>query len=201
MSQVRKFEKGGNSADSTPKSKHNSKYGHYIVDGTTYDVNDDFIRDYIESAKQFGDNSTNTVASYVINALKSGQDVSLDTLNNRVYGINGYLNSNDVEKSNEYSQNPLSKRYQRKYRRKEARPNSSLHQLNTGISNLGSIRFTDPIEEPVQKTISQTTPQTISESVTEPVQETTQQEETPQVTPRSYEGSGFDNSALEQAGY
>lgn len=152
MSQVRKFKDGGsNTAETTSKSKHNSKYGHYIVDGTTYDVNDDFIRDYIASAKQFDDNSTNTVASHVVNALKSGQDVSLDTLNNRIYGINDYLNSEDVERSNEYSQNSLNKKYQRKYRRKEARPNSSLHQLNIGISNLGSINFTNPVEKADQQ--------------------------------------------------
>ena len=153
MSQVRKFKDGGsNTAETTSKSKHNSKYGHYIVDGTTYDVNDDFIRDYIASAKQFDDNSTNVVASHVINALKSGQDVSLDTLNNRIYGINNYLNSEDVERSNEYSQNSSNKKYQRKYRRKEARPNSSLHQLNIGISNLGSIQFTEPTPELDQET-------------------------------------------------
>jgi len=152
MSQVRKFKDGGsNTAETTSKSKHNSKYGHYIVDGTTYDVNDDFIRDYIASAKQFDDNSTNTVASHVVNALKSGQDVSLDTLNNRIYGINNYLNSEDVERSNEYSQNSLNKKYQRKYRRKEARPNSSLHQLNIGISNLGSINFTNPVKKADQQ--------------------------------------------------
>ena len=158
MSQVRKFKDGGsNTAETTSKSKHNSKYGHYIVDGTTYDVNDDFIRDYIVSAKQFGDNSTKTVASYVINTLKSGKDVSLDTLNNRIYGINDYLNTEDVARSNEYSQNSLNKKYQRKYRRKEARPNSSLHQLNIGISNLGSINFTKPVEKADQKS---TTPLT-----------------------------------------
>lgn len=155
MSQVRKFKDGGsNTAETTSKSKHNSKYGHYIVDGTTYDVNDDFIRDYINSAKQFGDNSTNTVASYVINTLKSGKDVSLDTLNNRIYGINDYLNTEDVARSNEYSQNSLNKKYQRKYRRKEARPNSSLHQLNIGISNLGSINFTNPVEKADQKPVT-----------------------------------------------
>ena len=154
MSQVRKFKDGGsNTAETTSKSKHNSKYGHYIVDGTTYDVNDDFIRDYIASAKQFNDNSTNTVASHVVNALKSGQDVSLDTLNNRIYGINDYLNSEDVERSNEYSQNSLNRKYQRKYRRKEARPNSSLHQLNIGISNLGSIQFTEPTPESDKETL------------------------------------------------
>ena len=153
MSQVRKFKDGGsNTAETTSKSKHNSKYGHYIVDGTTYDVNDDFIRNYIASAKQFNDNSTNTVASHIVNALKSGQDVSLDTLNNRIYGINDYLNSEDVERSNEYSQNSSNKKYQRKYRRKEARPNSSLHQLNIGISNLGSIQFTEPIPESNKET-------------------------------------------------
>lgn len=153
MSQVRKFKDGGsNTAETTSKSKHNSKYGHYIVDGTTYDVNDDFIRDYIASTKQFDDNSTNTVASHVVNALKSGQDVSLDTLNNRIYGINDYLNSEDVERSNEYSQNSSNKKYQRKYRRKEARSNSSLHQLNIGISNLGSIQFTEPTPESDKET-------------------------------------------------
>ena len=155
MSQVRKFKDGGsNTAETTSKSKHNSKYGHYIVDGTTYDVNDDFIRNYIASAKQFDDNSTNTVASHIVNALKSGQDVSLDTLNNRIYGINDYLNSEDVERSNEYSQNSLNKKYQRKYRRKEARPNSSLHQLNIGISNLGSINFTSPVEKADQESVT-----------------------------------------------
>lgn len=200
MSQVRKFKDGGsNTAETTSKSKHNSKYGHYIVDGTTYDVNDDFIRDYIASAKQFDDNSTNTVASYIINALKSGQDVSLDTLNNRIYGINNYLNSEDIERSNEYSQNSLNKKYQRKYRRKEARPNSSLHQLNIGISNLGSINFTNPVENIIKKekidkeTSSVETPSDpIQNEITEPVSESNS---------RSYEGSGFNNNALEQVGY
>ena len=200
MSQVRKFKDGGsNTAETTSKSKHNSKYGHYIVDGTTYDVNDDFIRDYINSAKQFDDNSTNTVASYIINALKSGQDVSLDTLNNRIYGINNYLNSEDVERSNEYSQNSLNKKYQRKYRRKEARPNSSLHQLNIGISNLGSINFTKPVENIIKKEKTdketptvETPSDPIQNEITEPVSE---------YNSRSYEGSSFNNNALEQVGY
>lgn len=200
MSQVRKFKDGGsNTAETTSKSKHNSKYGHYIVDGTTYDVNDDFIRDYIASAKQFDDNSTNTVASHIVNALKSGQDVSLDTLNNRIYGINDYLNSEDIERSNEYSQNSLNKKYQRKYRRKEARPNSSLHQLNIGISNLGSINFTKPVENIVKQEESdkevptvETSSNSTQEKTTEPVSE---------LNLRSYENSGFNDTTLEQAGY
>ena len=151
MSQVRKFSKGGSTAESTEKkSNHDSKYGHYIVDGKTYDVNDDFINNYITSAKKFNDVGTNRIASYVINALKSGQDVSFDTLNNRVTGINQYLNTNDIARSNEYYSGPQNNKMRRKYQRKEINKNTDLHQTNIGIKNLGSIQFTTPQEEPVE---------------------------------------------------
>lgn len=147
MSQVRKFNKGGNTAESTKKeSHHDSRYGHYIVDGKTYDVNDDFINNYIASAKNFNDSGTNRIASYVVNALKSGQDVSFDTLNNRVTGINQYLNADDVARSNEYHSGPQNKKMHRKYQRKEINKNTDLHQTNIGIKNLGSIQFTSPKE-------------------------------------------------------
>lgn len=147
MSQVRKFDKGGNTAESTKKeSHHDSRYGHYIVDGKTYDVNDDFINNYIASAKNFNDSGTNRIASYVVNALKSGQDVSFDTLNNRVTGINQYLNADDVARSNEYYSGPQNKKMHRKYQRKEINKNTDLHQTNIGIKNLGSIQFTNPKE-------------------------------------------------------
>lgn len=147
MSQVRKFNKGGNTAESTKKeSHHDSRYGHYIVDGKTYDVNDDFINNYIASAKNFNDSGTNRIASYVVNALKSGQDVSFDTLNNRVTGINQYLNADDVARSNEYYSGPQNKKMHRKYQRKEINKNTDLHQTNIGIKNLGSIQFTNPKE-------------------------------------------------------
>lgn len=147
MSQVRKFDKGGNTAESAKKeSHHDSRYGHYIVDGKTYDVNDDFINNYIASAKNFNDSGTNRIASYVVNALKSGQDVSFDTLNNRVTGINQYLNADDVARSNEYHSGPQNKKMQRKYQRTEINKNTDLHQTNIGIKNLGSIQFTNPKE-------------------------------------------------------
>lgn len=147
MSQVRKFDKGGNTAESAKKeSHHDSRYGHYIVDGKTYDVNDDFINNYIASAKNFNDSGTNRIASYVVNALKSGQDVSFDTLNNRVTGINQYLNADDVARSNEYHSGPQNKKMHRKYQRKEINKNTDLHQTNIGIKNLGSIQFTNPKE-------------------------------------------------------
>ena len=151
MSQVRKFSKGGDTAESTEKkSNHDSKYGHYIVDGKTYDVNDDFINNYITSAKKFNDAGTNRIASYVINTLKSGQDVSFDTLNNRVTGINQYLNTDDIARSNEYYSGPQNNKMRRKYQRKEINKNTDLHQTNIGIKNLGSIQFTTPKEEPVE---------------------------------------------------
>lgn len=147
MSQVRKFNKGGNTAESAKKeSHHDSRYGHYIVDGKTYDVNDDFINNYIASAKNFNDSGTNRIASYVVNALKSGQDVSFDTLNNRVTGINQYLNADDVARSNEYHSGSQNKKMHRKYQRKEINKNTDLHQTNIGIKNLGSIQFTNPKE-------------------------------------------------------
>lgn len=147
MSQVRKFDKGGNTAESAKKeSHHDSRYGHYIVDGKTYDVNDDFINNYIASAKNFNDSGTNRIASYVVNALRSGQDVSFDTLNNRVTGINQYLNADDVARSNEYHSGPQNKKMQRKYQREEINKNTDLHQTNIGIKNLGSIQFTNPKE-------------------------------------------------------
>ena len=147
MSQVRKFKTGGNTAESsTKKSHHDSKYGHYIVDGKTYDVNDDFISNYVASAKKFDDLGTNRVASYIIDALKSGTDVSIDTLNNRIYGIDKYLNEGDVSRSNIYHASPQSKKMHRKYRRKEINKNSNLHQTNVGIKNLGSIQFISPKE-------------------------------------------------------
>ena len=151
MSQVRKFSKGGDTAESTEKkSNHDNKYGHYIVDGKTYDVNDDFINNYITSAKKFNDAGTNRIASYVVNALKSGQDVSFDTLNNRVTGINQYLNTDDIARSNEYYSGPQNNKMRRKYQRKEINKNTDLHQTNIGIKNLGSIQFTTPKEEPVE---------------------------------------------------
>ena len=147
MSQVRKFDKGGSTAESTEKkSYHDNKYGHYIVDGKTYDVNDDFINNYITSAKKFNDAGTNRIASYVVNALKSGQDVSFDTLNNRVTGINQYLNADDITRSNEYYSGSQNKKMQRKYQRKEINKNTDLHQTNVGIKNLGSIQFIAPQE-------------------------------------------------------
>lgn len=150
MSQVRKFDKGGSTAESTEKkSYHDNKYGHYIVDGKTYDVNDDFINNYITSAKKFNDAGTNRIASYVINALKSGQDVSFDTLNNRVTGINQYLNTDDITRSNEYYSGSQNNKMRRKYQRKEINKNTDLHQTNVGIKNLGSIQFTNS-EEPVE---------------------------------------------------
>ena len=109
-------------------------------------MNDDFINNYITSAKKFNDAGTNRIASYVINALKSGQDVSFDTLNNRVTGINQYLNTDDIARSNEYYSGSQNNKMRRKYQRKEINKNTDLHQTNVGIKNLGSIQFTTPQE-------------------------------------------------------
>ena len=146
MSQVIKAQNGTKTPEAK-KSKHDNRYGHYIVDGVTYDVNDDFLRDYANSAKQYNDNSTSILANDILNTLRSGKDVSINTLNNSISGVDDYsFDNKDIAKSQELNQAGWTRKTQRIARR-NANRNSSLHQFHQGIQNLGNIRFTDPVEE------------------------------------------------------
>lgn len=146
MSQVRKFQNGGNTPEK--KSKHDNRYGHYIVDGVTYDVNDDFLRDYAASANKFGDNSTSVLAGDILNTLRSGKDVNIDTLNNSISGVSNYsFDKKDLAKSQEMNERGWTRKTQRQANR-NARRNSFLHQFHQGIKNLGSIKFNNPVEKP-----------------------------------------------------
>lgn len=145
MSQVIKAQ-NGTKIPEAKKSKHDNRYGHYIVDGVTYDVNDDFLRDYANSAKQYNDNSTSILANDILSTLRSGKDVSINTLNNSISGVDNYsFDNKDIAKSQELNQAGWTRKTQRIARR-NANRNSSLHQFHQGIQNLGNIRFTDPVE-------------------------------------------------------
>lgn len=145
MSQVIKAQNGTKTPEAK-KSKHDNRYGHYIVDGVTYDVNDDFLRDYANSAKQYNDNSTSILANDILNTLRSGKDVSINTLNNSISGVDNYsFDDRDIAKSQELNQARWTRKTQRIARR-NANRNSSLHQFHQGVQNLGNIRFTDPVE-------------------------------------------------------
>lgn len=157
MSQVIKAQNGTKTPEAK-KSKHDNRYGHYIVDGVTYDVNDDFLRDYANSAKQYNDNSTSILANDILNTLRSGKDVSINTLNNSISGVDNYsFDNKDITKSQELNQAGWTRKTQRIARR-NANRNSSLHQFHQGIQNLGNIRFTDPVEESQTPTQNQSLP-------------------------------------------
>lgn len=157
MSQVIKAQNGTKTPEAK-KSKHDNRYGHYIVDGVTYDVNDDFLRDYANSAKQYNDNSTSILANDILNTLRSGKDVSINTLNNSISGVDNYsFDDRDITKSQELNKAGWTRKTQRIARR-NANRNSSLHQFHQGIKNLGSIKFTDPVEEGQTPTQNQSLP-------------------------------------------
>ena len=157
MSQVIKAQNGTKTPEAK-KSKHDNRYGHYIVDGVTYDVNDDFLRDYANSAKQYNDNSTSILANDILNTLRSGKDVSINTLNNSISGVDNYsFDNKDIAKSQELNQAGWTRKTQRIARR-NANRNSSLHQFHQGIKNLGNIQFTDPVGESQTSTQNQSLP-------------------------------------------
>ena len=116
-------------------------YGKLIFDGTSYLVNDDFIRDLIRIAKSFDDPMTSLVFNDIITSLREGKTVTYNSLTNTIYNVDFKSIPPEVIATSQQINRMQWKEAQRVLK-KHARKNSLLYQFNAALSNFGKIQFT-----------------------------------------------------------
>lgn len=147
MSQIRKFDGGGGTADlTTPKEDTKPKtYGKLIFGGQEITTTDDILAQ-IQADGANKDATTKLVYADIIDSLRAGNTVTFDPLTNQISGVGWkHIDQKTLDKSK--SLQPWGNKEQRKAGWYSLWDNK-VHQFNSGLADFGRLNFVKRTETP-----------------------------------------------------
>ena len=147
MSQIRKFDGGGGTADlTTPKEDTKPKtYGKLIFGGQEITTTDDILA-RIQADGSNKDATTKLVYADIIDSLRAGNTVTFNPLTNQISGVDWkHVDQKTLDKSK--SLQPWGDKEQRKAGWYSLWDNK-VHQFNSGLADFGRLNFVKRTETP-----------------------------------------------------
>ena len=144
MSQVRKFDKGGETAAPTKQESSTAKTYKLIINGREINLDQDGLADFRKAGSGQGGTMGNVYAD-IADALESGHTVKYNSDSNTISGVDfKRIDPKAIFKANE---NQVWDRRAQRRANRYARNNNLTHQFNSALASIGSINFEKRKEE------------------------------------------------------
>ena len=138
MSQVRKFDKGGETAAPTKQESSTAKTYKLIINGREINLDQDGLADFRKAGSGQGGMMRNVYAD-IADALESGHTVRYNSDSNTISGVDfKRVDPKAIFKANE---NQVWDRRAQRRANRYARNNNLTHQFNSALASIGSINF------------------------------------------------------------
>lgn len=138
MSQVRKFDKGGETAAPTKQESSTAKTYKLIINGREINLDQDGLADFRKAGSGQGGMMGNVYAD-IADALESGHTVKYNSDSNTISGVDfKRVDPKAIFKANE---NQVWDRRAQRRANRYARNNNLTHQFNSALASIGSINF------------------------------------------------------------
>lgn len=144
MSQVRKFDKGGETAAPTKQESSTAKTYKLIINGREIDLDQEGLAEFRKAGSGQGGMMGNVYAD-IADALESGHTVKYNSDSNTISGVDfKRIDPKAIFKANE---NQVWDRRAQRRANRYARNNNLTHQFNSALASIGSINFEKRKEE------------------------------------------------------
>lgn len=138
MSQVRKFQGGGETAAPTKQESSTAKTYKLIINGREINLDQDGLAEFRKAGSGQGGMMGNVYAD-IADALESGRTVKYNSDSNTIYGVDfKRVDPKAIFKANE---NQVWDRRAQRRANRYARRNNLTHQFNSALASIGSINF------------------------------------------------------------
>ena len=138
MSQVRKFDKGGETAAPTKQESSTAKTYKLIINGREINLDQEGLAEFRRAGSGQGGMMGNVYAD-IADALESGHTVKYNSDSNTIYGVDfKRVDPKAILKANE---NQVWDRRAQRRANRYARNNNLTHQFNSALASIGSINF------------------------------------------------------------